>query len=62
LQQFADAMVLILVAAADLSAFMALKEGGFEGWIDVIVILAIVIINAVLVFIRKAKPIRRLRH
>lgn len=48
LQQFADAMVLILIAAAVLSAFMALKEGGFEGWIDVIVILSIVIINAVL--------------
>ena len=48
LQQFADAMVLILIAAAVLSAFMALQEGGFEGWIDVIVILAIVIINAVL--------------
>lgn len=48
LQQFADAMVLILIAAAVLSAFMAIQEGGFEGWIDVIVILAIVIINAVL--------------
>lgn len=48
LSQFADAMVLILIGAAVLSAFMAIKEGGFEGWIDVIVILAIVIINAVL--------------
>jgi len=45
-QQFADAMVLILIAAAALSAFMAVREGGFGGWIDVIVILAIVLINA----------------
>jgi len=46
--QFADAMVFILLAAAGLSAVMAIKDGGFEGWIDVIVIMAIVIINAVL--------------
>lgn len=49
LSQFADAMVIILIAAAVLSAFMAIKENnGFEGWVDVIVILAIVILNAVL--------------
>ena len=48
LGQFADAMVLILIGAAILSAIMAIKEGGFSGWIDVIVILAIVIINAIL--------------
>ena len=49
LQQFADAMVIILIAAAALSAYMAFKSGGgFEEWIDVIVILAIVILNAVL--------------
>ena len=48
LGQFADAMVLILIAAAVLSAIMAVREGGFEGWIDVIVILSIVIINAIL--------------
>ena len=46
LEQFKDAMVLILIAAAALSAVMALKEGGFSGWVDVIVILSIVIINA----------------
>lgn len=47
--QFADAMVVILIAAAVLSAFMAIKENnGFEGWVDVIVILAIVILNAIL--------------
>lgn len=45
-EQFKDAMVLILIAAAGLSAVMALKEGGFGGWVDVIVILSIVIINA----------------
>lgn len=49
LQQFADAMTIILIAAAGLSAFMAVKSGGgFTEWIDVIVILAIVILNAVL--------------
>jgi len=48
LGQFADAMVLILIGAAVLSAIMAVREGGFEGWIDVIVILSIVIINAIL--------------
>lgn len=47
--QFADAMVFILIGAAALSAVMAIKEGGgFESWIDVIVILAIVILNAIL--------------
>ena len=49
LGQFADAMVIILIAAAALSAYMAYKSGGgFEDWIDVIVILAIVILNACL--------------
>ncbi|MCR4689600.1 MAG: cation-translocating P-type ATPase [Saccharofermentans sp.] len=49
LSQFADAMVIILIAAAALSAYMAYKaEGGIEEWIDVIVILAIVILNACL--------------
>ncbi len=49
LAQFADAMVIILIAAAILSAFMAIKnDEGIEGWIDVFVILAIVILNAVL--------------
>lgn len=49
LQQFADAMVIILIAAAALSGYMAFKSGGgIEEWIDVFVILAIVILNAVL--------------
>ena len=49
LGQFADAMVFILLGAAALSAVMAVREGGgFKSWIDVIVILAIVILNAVL--------------
>ncbi len=47
--QFADAMVIILIAAAGLSAFMAMSNNeGIDGWIDVIVILAIIILNAVL--------------
>ena len=47
--QFADAMVIILIAAAGLSAYMAMANNeGIEGWIDVIVILAIIILNAVL--------------
>ena len=48
LSQFADAMVIILIVAAGLSAFMAYREGEPEGWIDVGVILAIIILNAVL--------------
>ena len=49
LQQFADAMVIILIAAAALSGFIAFsKGGGIEEWIDVFVILAIVILNAIL--------------
>ncbi len=50
LSQFADAMVIILLVAAGLSAYMAYKspEGGIEDWVDVIVILAIVILNACL--------------
>jgi len=53
LGQFADAMVLILLGAAVVSAIMAWQEmshegGGMEAWVDVIVILAIVVINAVL--------------
>ena len=49
LQQFADAMVIILIAAAALSGYMAFKSGGgIEEWIDVFVILAIVILNAIL--------------
>ena len=49
LLQFADAMVIILIVAAALSAVMAIKENnGFEGWIDVFVIVAIVILNAIL--------------
>jgi Ca2+-transporting ATPase len=49
LEQFKDAMVIILIAAAGLSAVMAVREGGgFTSWIDVFVILAIVILNAVL--------------
>ena len=41
LQQFADAMVIILIAAAALSGYMAFKSGGgIEEWIDVFVILA----------------------
>lgn len=49
LQQFADAMVIILIAAAALSGYIAFKnDGGIEDWIDVFVILAIVILNAIL--------------
>ncbi len=48
LSQFADAMVFILIGAAVLSAIMAVKEGTADGWVDVAVILAIVILNAVL--------------
>jgi P-type Ca2+ transporter type 2C len=48
LAQLNDAMVYVLIGAAVLSAVMAVMEGNPEGWIDVAVILAIVILNAVL--------------
>ena len=48
LSQFADAMVIILVVAAVLSGYMAYRENDPNGWIDVGVILAIIILNAVL--------------
>lgn len=49
LAQFCDAMVFVLIGAAVLSAVMAVMNNeGITGWIDVFVILAIVILNAVL--------------
>ncbi len=49
LAQFCDAMVFVLIGAAVLSAIMAVMNNeGIEGWIDVFVILAIVILNAIL--------------
>ncbi len=51
LSQFKDTMVLILIAACVLSAF-------FQEWIDALVILAIVIINAVLGLIQEGRAER----
>ena len=49
LAQFCDAMVFVLIGAAVLSAVIAvMNHEGIAGWIDVFVILAIVILNAVL--------------
>ncbi|MEA4888766.1 MAG: cation-translocating P-type ATPase [Clostridiaceae bacterium] len=51
LNQFKDTMVLILIAACVLSAF-------FQEWVDALVILAIVIINAVLGLIQEGRAER----
>lgn len=47
LSQLAEPMTIILIVAAIVSAFTAMLEGG-EGFTDVIIILAVVIVNAVL--------------
>ncbi len=46
LAQLADPMIIILLAAAAISGMLAVVEG--ESFADVIIILAVVIINAVL--------------
>ncbi|MDD6203744.1 MAG: cation-transporting P-type ATPase, partial [Firmicutes bacterium] len=53
LEQFADPMILILIAAAVISAVTAVIEGEFPT--DVIIIMAVVIINAVLGVFQESK-------
>lgn len=53
LEQFADPMILILIAAAAISAVTAVIEGEFPT--DVIIIMAVVIINAVLGVFQESK-------
>ena len=56
LEQLADPMIIILLAAAAVSAVLAVVEGAEgEGFTDVIIILAVVIINAVLGVYQESK-------
>ncbi len=56
LKQLADPMIIILIVAAAVSAFLAVVEGeGGEGFTDVIIIGAVVIINAVLGVVQESK-------
>lgn len=53
LEQLADPMIIILLAAAVVSGALAIAEG--EGFADVIIILAVVLINAVLGVYQESK-------
>ena len=53
MEQLADPMILILLAAAAISGVLAVMEG--EGFADVIIILAVVLINAVLGVYQESK-------
>ena len=55
MEQLADPMIIILLAAALISAVTATLEGGGEGYTDVIIILAVVLINAVLGVYQESK-------
>lgn len=54
LLQLADPMILILIAAAVISAVTATIDGG-EGYADVIIILVVVLINAILGVVQESK-------
>ena len=54
LQQLADPMIIILICAAAISAIISLASGESE-WADVIIILAVVLINATLGVIQESK-------
>ncbi len=53
LEQLADPMIIILLVAAAISGVLAVKEG--EGFVDVIIILSVVLINAVLGVYQESK-------
>lgn len=53
LEQLADPMILILLGAAFISGILAITEG--EGFADVLIILAVVIVNAVLGVYQESK-------
>ena len=55
LLQFADPMIIILIAAAFISAFTAAFGGESEGYMDVIIIMFVVVINAVLGVYQESK-------
>ncbi|MBQ3082141.1 MAG: cation-translocating P-type ATPase [Clostridia bacterium] len=54
LGELADPMIIILIIAAAISGVMAVIEGG-EGFADVIIIMAVVLINAVLGVVQESK-------
>ncbi len=54
LKELSDPMILVLIAAAIISAITAILEGG-ESFADVIIILAVVIINSVLGVFQESK-------
>lgn len=53
LEQMADPMIIILIVAAAISGALATVEGG--GYVDVIIILTVVIVNAVLGVLQESK-------
>ncbi len=53
--QFTDVMVIVLIAAAVISAVVAVVEKQYEDFIDVGIILAIVILNAVIGTVQECK-------
>ncbi len=64
LDQFKDLMVIVLIVAAAISGILAFLKGSIEDWLDTIVIVVIVAVNAVLGFFqtfRAEKTIEALR-
>ncbi len=54
LKQFTDPMTIILIVAAAISGVLAIVEDG-EGFADVIIIMAVVLINAILGLVQESK-------
>lgn len=54
IEQFKDLMIIVLLAAAAISAMVPNAEGHRE-WVDAIIILAVVLINAIMGVIQEAK-------
>jgi P-type Ca2+ transporter type 2C len=52
LDQFTDLMVMVLIVAAIISGVLAFLNGSVEDWLDTIVILVIVAVNALLGFVQ----------
>ncbi len=54
-EQLMDPMIIILIVAAVISGVTAAMEEGGEGFVDVIIIMAVVLINAVLGVVQESK-------